>query len=440
MTHWFNRWPIPGAAVGIEVRGADLRVALVKARWSGVRVVAKTTLQDFRRRPPAEWGQQYQAFVRTHGFQDQAATLALPRGEVIVRLLSLPAAARAELASAVRYQVDSLHPYGEENVYYGFASLPARGAVNAAVVIAPRLVVDRYADLFAEAGLELRGCTVAAAGYHAAMRVAGRPPGAFLLVDRQDSTCELYGESPARAFFSAVCAAGPGSLEKAVAGAAAEMRLAEEESSPATPRAVLGPVEAGEDFDLDRDATVYAVAVAAAFPRRAWRLNLLPAARRSTRSRWPMAVTAASATAAAVVALGLWLRGPIQDRRYVRALEREAARLEAVEREVRTIERQARRARDRRAQIESFRRRTEIDAALVTEISRRLPVTVWLNQIEVGPETVQLAGQAESAAPLLGLLDSSGALTGASFLGSISRNESREVFRIRARRAGSTAP
>jgi hypothetical protein len=54
---------------------------------------------------------------------------------------------------------------------------------------------------------------------------------------------------------------------------------------------------------------------------------------------------------------------------------------------------------------------------------------------------VELTGSAESAAPLLGLIDSSGVLTGAAFVSSISRNENREHFRIRAaRRVAGTSP
>jgi hypothetical protein len=59
---------------------------------------------------------------------------------------------------------------------------------------------------------------------------------------------------------------------------------------------------------------------------------------------------------------------------------------------------------------------------------------VWLNLIEVDDKAAQLAGQADSAAPLLGLLDGSGVLREAAFAASITRNENRDIFRIRAAR------
>ena len=172
---FWNRPLTLGSGVGIEIRGHDLAVALVKSQWKGVTVAGKTVLQDFRRRPPAEWGKEYAAFLKNHGFRNLPAVLALPREEVIVRLLSLPAMSRAELRSAVRFQLDGLHPYGEDSVYHSFTPLAgnARG-VQVAVIIAPRPVVDGYAERLAEAGVKLRGMTVAAAGYYEIGRASCR--------------------------------------------------------------------------------------------------------------------------------------------------------------------------------------------------------------------------------------------------------------------------
>src|SRR5712692_2331629 len=446
-----------GTGAGIEIRGDDLSVALVKSRWKGVTVAGTTLLRDFRRRPASEWGLEYRQFLKSHQFRDWPAMLALPREEAIVRLLALPAVSRSELKAAVQYQVDGLHPYGEDSVYYSFAALerraeaPAEARVELAVVIAAKEVVDRYADLFLEAGVKLRGITVAAAGYYGAPRLLrGRPPEAFLVADQHNSAFELYGESAARRFFTAAFDSRLMPLEKALAAAAAELRIEEPDpgqavpllvcgdrtvQSPLAPEQVLGsPLRAPQEFDLARDAAAFVTALAGACPRWGWRTNLLPASRRSSSARWPMALTAAAAVAVLLVALVLWLRAPLQDRRYARELDREIKRLEAVEREVRGLERQAEKVRSRRAQLEGFRRRPEADLALLTEISRRLPATVWLSNIEIAEDSVQLVGQADAAAPLLGLVDTSGMLTGASFTGSIQRSEHKEVFRMKAAR------
>jgi len=406
-----------GAGVGLEIRGDDLAVCLVRSRWKGVTVVAQGLIAGFRSRPASEWGAEYQEFLKGHQFAGQAATLALPREQAIVRLLELPAAAGAELRSAVRFQIDLLHPYGEDGVYSGYARLD-RAPGSVAVVLAARAVVDGYAGLFAEAGVKLAGITVAAAGYYLAPRLrGGLRPEPFLSMEDRGQTFELYGESQARPLFSAVFDSKMMPVEKAVEAAAAELRL-----EPATAQ------------PMESNAAVLATALTGACPRLGWRLNLLPAQHRSSSARWPVFATAAAVAAALLVVLLLWLRGPWQDRRYAQALEREVRRLEAVEREIRALERQGEAARARRSKLESFRWRPEADLALVTEISRRLPATVWLQQLELSEDVAQLAGQAEAAAPLLGLLDNSGVLAGSSFAGSITRNENHEVFRIRAAR------
>ena len=421
-----------GTGAGIEIRGDHLEVALVRSGWKRASVAASTTIRDFRRRPPAEWGAEYQAFVKAHGHPELPATLALPRAEVIVRLLPLPPLGSAEQRSAVRLQVDTLHPYGEDNVYWGYGRLAGTSAV--AVVIAERAVVEGYADRFADAGVRLRGCTVAAAAYYGAIRLLRLASGPVLMLDQQGSSYELYGESPARPVLSATFDAGAMSVGKALAAAASELRI-DEDTGAAAPEQILGA-------DRGAPATTFAIALAAACPRWGWRLNLLPRERRASTARWPMAATAAAAALSAVVMVLLWLRGPLQDRRYTQELRREIKRLEGVEREVRGLERQTERARARRRQLEAFRRRPEADLALVTEVSRQLPNTAWLTGIQANEDGVELAGATDSAAPLLGVLDNSGVLTGASFASSISRQENRELFRIRAARraAGSSPP
>jgi Tfp pilus assembly protein PilN len=420
-----------GTGAGIEIRGDDLAVALVRSRWKKVAVLGSTVIRDFRKRPPAEWGREYLEFVKAHGCPDLPATLCLPRSQVVFRRLNLPPMSPSEQRSAVRLQVDSLHPYGEDAVYWGSGAIEGTAAV--AVVIAERGLVEGYADLFQEAGVKLRGCTVAAAACYGAIRILGLEQRPILILDRNGSSCELYGESRTGMLVSSTFEETALPLEKALAAAQSELRL-EEAVEVASPEEVLG--------DRGVPASTFAIALAGACPRYGWRLNLLPKERRASTARWPVAATAATATLTGAVALLLWLRGPVQDRRYVQALQAEIRRLEAVEREVRALERQTERARGRRSQLENFRRRPEADLALVTEVSRRLPNSASLVLIQANEETAELAGTTDSAAPLLGLLDASGVLTGATFVGSIGRQETREVFRIRAARraAGSSPP
>ena len=75
----------------------------------------------------------------------------LPRRDVIVRLVSLPGVAAKDVEGALRLQLDSLHPYGEDEVVWGWSAAGvgrrcwsgSRGATT----------VERYHQLFTEAGI-----------------------------------------------------------------------------------------------------------------------------------------------------------------------------------------------------------------------------------------------------------------------------------------------
>ena len=59
MTLEFQKWLAVGAGVGIRIEGDDLAVTVVRIRPGGVRVLATTTITDFRHRPAGVWGAEY---------------------------------------------------------------------------------------------------------------------------------------------------------------------------------------------------------------------------------------------------------------------------------------------------------------------------------------------------------------------------------------------
>ncbi len=109
-----RKWLAVGTGVGLEVGARDLRVTVARVRPTGVRVLGAAVIEDFRGRPAAEWGAEYVAFLKRLGLQHLAATVLLPRREVIVRLLALPGVSTRDMGAAIGFQIDALHPYPEE--------------------------------------------------------------------------------------------------------------------------------------------------------------------------------------------------------------------------------------------------------------------------------------------------------------------------------------
>ena len=58
-----RKWPVIGTGIGIEIRAADLVVAVVRARPTGTRVLGALTIHNFREHPAAEWGGVYVSFI-----------------------------------------------------------------------------------------------------------------------------------------------------------------------------------------------------------------------------------------------------------------------------------------------------------------------------------------------------------------------------------------
>jgi len=115
-------------------------------------------------------------------------------------------------------------------------------------------------------------------------------------------------------------------------------------------------------------------------------------------------------------------------------MEQELARLDQIVRQVEDAEQQANLARQKVALLGSLRQRTESDLRILSELSRVLPDTVWLSALEVNDNGAQLTGEAEAAAPVLGIINSSTTLANASFTTSLVETEAGQRFQIAAER------
>src|SRR4051812_29860093 len=112
-----------GTGVGVEIGERDLAVTLSHVRPNGVRVAASTVIQNFRERPAGEWGTEYSKFLREQGAGHLAATVVAPKREVIVRQIALPGVSGKDFGTALGYQVETLHPYGDDEVAFGWQRL-----------------------------------------------------------------------------------------------------------------------------------------------------------------------------------------------------------------------------------------------------------------------------------------------------------------------------
>jgi len=420
-----------GAGVGIEIGATDLEVVAARVRPNGVQVLGRLVIPDFANRPAAEWGTEYTRFLKPLGLSHVSATVLLPRREVIVRHLSLPGVSGKDVDGAVRFQLDSLHPYGDEDVSWGWSPL-AYGAVLVGIV--RRTTVQRYLDLFLAAGIKVVSFTFSAAAVHSAVRLNGHALGAGFLAlsPAANGGVEVYGESQSRPVFSAEFQLAP---ERAALLGLAELRLAPETAplklEDVLPKPAVNPVE----NDLSRNARPYATALAGACPWVAPAANVLAPSQRQGSSRAVYIPSAVLAAILLLVAGAVWAYNSYADRRYLHSIEAEIAKVAPMARRADDLDRQIQQARQRAQLLDQTRDLTREDLQATNELTHLIEPPGWVNRITLDRSTVHLSGEAPQASVLINILDSSPLFENATIeQQGKSPTSGMETFQIRANR------
>lgn len=419
-----------GSGVGIEIGPGDLEVVAARVRPHGVKVLGRLVIADFANRPAAEWGAEYARFLKPLGLSHVSATVMLPRRDVIVRHLALPGVTGKDVDGAIRFQLDSLHPYGDEEVSWGWSPL-AYGAVL--VGIARRSTVQRYLDLFLAAGIKVVSFTFSAAAVHSAVRLNGNGlrDGFLALSPSANGGVEVYGESQSRPIFSAEFQLAP---ERAALLGLAELRLAPETAplklENVLPKPAVNPVE----NDLSRNPRPYATALAGACPWLAPSANLLAPGQRQASSRAVFIPTVVLAAILLLVAGAVVVSNSFADRRYLASIEAEIANVAPQAKRADDLDHQIQQARQRAQLLDQFRNLTRQDLDALNELTRLIEPPAWVNSTTLARDSVVIAGEAPQAGPLIKILDSSPLFENSAIQSTGRTASGAESFQIRATR------
>jgi hypothetical protein len=360
-------------------------------------------IRNFAGRPAAEWGAEYGHFLKSMGIGHVSATVLLPRREVIVRQMALPGVAVKEMANAIRFQVDTLHPYGDDEVAWGWSPVAAGSAL---VGIVRQDTVDRYVQLFAEAGVAVCSFTFSAAAVHAAIRLNGHAVSdGFVALSRSATgAVEVYGESPSRPVFSAEFNLPQ---PRATVLAISELRLnpdtAPQKLEEVLPQPVANPV----DNDLSRNALPYATALAGACPHLAPSANVLPPEYRKSSSRTVYVPSIVLASLLVLLAGGMAVYSKYAESQYLKRIHAEIDQLTPRKARAQNLQTAYDDARARTKLLDQIRGRTHADLDALNELTRLLEPPTWTNSIEIGRDTVRVGGESPQATSLVKILDSS---------------------------------
>ncbi len=426
MSNQFRKWVAFGAGIGIEIGPRDLRVVAVRVRPGGIQLLGELVIESFAQRPADQWGAEYARFAKSAGASHLAAGVLLPRTDVIVRQLALPGVSARDLPAAIGYQIESLHPYAEDEAAFGWAPLGAGG--NVLIGITRREIVERYAALFAEAGIRVGAVTFSAAAIYSSIRLLGAPPASgFLALHHSEDQMEAYGESPAHPVFSTLLD------ERATGQALAELRLPAGTELVEIAGILPQPKHPAE---LSPAALAYAAAVAAACPHLSLPMNLLPESQRAVNSRAMYIPTIVLGSLVVLSALGLWGYSNYEDAQYRKSLAAEIAKLEPKAGRAVTMDKAIETARRRTLLLDGFRKRTRSDLNAIAELTKILTPPTWATGMDLTRDTMRVGGETDQAAGLLKTVDASSLFKGSEFVMPIARAASGETYSISARRMG----
>lgn len=436
----FRKWLAIGSGLGIEIARDDLHVMVARVRPGGARILGSLTINRFREQAAAEWGAICVNFLRKLQAGHLTATVLLPREDVIVRQIAMPGVANRDIAAALRFQIDSLHPYSEEEAVYDWARIGTTSTVL--VGITRREVLDRYVALFNEAGIRVSSFTFSAAVMYSAIRLYTDPPAdGFLAIsprheDGAAETFEAYGESASRPLFSASLDIPE---ERARVLALSELRLAPEAEARPFEAILPEPAAAPEGEDMARSVLPYATALAGACPRLGGlRVNLLPEAQRAARSRWMYVPTIALACLLLLAVGAVAASGAYENRRYISTVDQEVRRLEPRANKAEALAREIAVMRNRAQTLDNFRLRLKDDMDALNDLTRVLAPPTWLSSLQLTRTQLSITGQTDQATPLLKALDGTRQFKRSEFTLPMSRTSDGESFSIRSAREGVT--
>ena len=441
--------------IGVDCGGGAYRLTVLGRRFRRYLLVDELQLPEPRGDDaPAKVA----AFLDRHHLRDARVIACLPRDAVLVRFLSLPQETEPQLAKVVDYQLGSLHPYKDGQVYWDCAVVerdPKTKQITVMVVLAEKPRVNEFRRALQELGLRLSAVTLCAATMAALLKsqlpplalvACGRGTGIELLSFHQGNLCatqEIAVEPAANLrerfererhrVLAALPMSDPAAIPWFISGPMppAFSALLEGASPLPPPKLNLrkGSVAGGVDWAALSAAYAGLVRRGAASI-----INLLPQG-----ERWPphaearLPVYALSAVAF-LLALTLASHAWIERTLYSRALDRELHRLNVHAQQIRGQNQETSSLEASAAVLENVRASNLQKLHMLQELTRLLPDGTWLQEVDISEDRVEINGYSNHAADLVRPLETSPYFTQVEFSAPITRdNQSREVFRIRMR-------
>ncbi len=430
-------------SIGVEIRQGDLLITCLQSNFTAGVFTHVKRIADYSSRDRAEVRREIDLFFKSKRLKRDGIVLGIPRQDVVIRYLDLPAEVADNLRQVVLYQVQAFEPTEEDKYYHDFALLPSTpGAKRLSVllVMIKKSLLDAHLAVLREVGLKPTSVTTGSAALTNLFLRAGREKEftnrTFILADLNPAGIEITALRDGSLLYSREGKRAQGAewrdlLVSEVESAAARIRLGPDdtiekiilagEEAEAARRAVqevlpdcalIGsqlqfemPVE--NRPHLQEAAVSLGLAYSGITRRPPVRLNLLPQELRVRQTRWAYVPTVIFGLAVLVFLTGLGLRQVIQQRILLRKLDAEILALKDRVAKVQSVRAESEAVENKVRNIEGMLRQRDLNLEILQELTTILPQDTFLNVYMNQRGSIQLSGSSSNAPDLIPKLEQS---------------------------------
>jgi Tfp pilus assembly protein PilN len=144
-------------SIGIELRGSDMLISSLQSNFSGQVFTCFQRFPDYRLRNKQDLQQEINNFFKSNRLSKETIVLGIPRQDLILRYLDLPAEVVDNLKQVVEYQVQSLEPVDEDRYYYDYALLDNKKPQKRLAILLAMIrkaVLDEHLEFLHDLGIK----------------------------------------------------------------------------------------------------------------------------------------------------------------------------------------------------------------------------------------------------------------------------------------------
>jgi len=403
-------------------------------------------------------------FVAEHGLDADRTFVTLPRASALLSRLSLPAAAKGDLAQVLEFEIDRLIPLSRDEIYYDTVVREIGGKLDVLVISVPRRVVSEALAALELAEVRARSVAISPVAVFDFVRFCSRDDEEHVVALVEDAgSVEFDYFARGTLIASHLVRADEVGTEGAISRLVSQESMAAggtpaavkvyawrapgDSTAPGEARDLLsgellasgadllrrasGPLSAPDDFfDSASPALIPAIGAALGAVREGVAgINLLPAEERRSLEEGAPLVTFLCA-AVLVLVTAVWIvSAVVKDYRIASQLHDEIAILEPTMRTVHRNEEDAKALRDKlRVLTQGDRRRI---AVLVKELTEVVPRDAYLTTFRFRSGKIELEGFAKSASDLVPMLERSPFFKNAQFTSPVTKvQDNQERFSL----------